>query len=56
MRRRYGGPLTAEALGDRRCAVELETPGLTARVSEVVAWIGDGHLAPFLEGLAADCQ
>ncbi|MFJ4839374.1 DUF6228 family protein [Streptomyces sp. NPDC088746] len=35
-------------------AVELEAPGLTARVNEVVAWIWDRDLAPFLEGLAAD--
>ncbi|MEI5032680.1 DUF6228 family protein [Streptomyces sp. S1A(2023)] len=48
--------MTAEAVGDRRYAVELEAPGLTARVGEVVAWIGDGHLASFLERLAADCQ
>ncbi|WP_240811018.1 DUF6228 family protein [Streptomyces tendae] len=35
-------------------AVELEAPGLTARVNEVVAWSWDRDLAPFLEGLAAD--
>ncbi|MFJ6797163.1 DUF6228 family protein [Streptomyces sp. NPDC091268] len=35
-------------------AVELEARGLTARVNEVVAWIWDRDLAPFLEGLAAD--
>lgn len=35
-------------------AVELAAPGLTARVDEVVAWIWDTDLAPFLEELAAD--
>ncbi|WP_017595940.1 DUF6228 family protein [Nocardiopsis potens] len=35
-------------------AVELRAPGLTARVDEVVAWVHDGGLALFLEGLAAD--
>ncbi|MEV0489961.1 DUF6228 family protein [Streptomyces atratus] len=35
-------------------AVELWAPGLTARVNEVVAWIWDSDLAPFLEELAAD--
>jgi hypothetical protein len=35
-------------------AVELCAPGLTARVNEVVAWIWDSDLAPFLEELAAD--
>ncbi|MGW3149623.1 DUF6228 family protein [Streptomyces sp. NPDC001177] len=35
-------------------AVEAWAPGLTARVSEVVAWEGDSDLAPFLEELAAD--
>nr|WP_079155772.1 DUF6228 family protein [Streptomyces ambofaciens]CAK50961.1 conserved hypothetical protein [Streptomyces ambofaciens]CAK51199.1 conserved hypothetical protein [Streptomyces ambofaciens] len=35
-------------------AVELRAPGLTARVDEVVAWIWDSDLAPFLEELAAD--
>ncbi|MDH6215923.1 DUF6228 family protein [Streptomyces pseudovenezuelae] len=35
-------------------AVELRAPGLTARVSEIVAWTGAGDLAPFLEELAAD--
>ncbi|MFE1028624.1 DUF6228 family protein [Streptomyces sp. NPDC058818] len=37
-------------------AVELEAPGLAARVNEVVAWIGDSDLGPFLEELAADYQ
>ncbi|MFD7282332.1 DUF6228 family protein [Streptomyces sp. NPDC059862] len=35
-------------------AVELWAPGLAARVDEVVAWIWDSDLAPFLEELAAD--
>ena len=35
-------------------AVELRAPGLTARVDEVVAWVWDSDLAPFLEELAAD--
>ncbi|MFJ6082884.1 DUF6228 family protein [Streptomyces sp. NPDC092369] len=35
-------------------AVELRAPGLTARVDEIVAWVGDGDLVPFLEDLAAD--
>lgn len=35
-------------------AVELEAPGLTARVGEVVAWIWDRDLALFLEELATD--
>ncbi|WP_405441073.1 DUF6228 family protein [Streptomyces niveus] len=35
-------------------AVELRAPGLNARVDEVVSWIWDSDLAPFLEGLAAD--
>ncbi|MGW8568760.1 DUF6228 family protein [Streptomyces niveus] len=34
-------------------AVELRAPGLNARVDEVVSWIWDSDLAPFLEGLAA---
>lgn len=37
-------------------AVELEAPGLTARVDEVVAWIWDRDLAPFLDELVADCR
>ncbi|MET9550370.1 DUF6228 family protein [Streptomyces sp. NPDC006627] len=37
-------------------AVELRAPGLTARTDEVVAWSWGGDLAPFLEGLAADCR
>lgn len=37
-----------------RYAVELRAPGLTARAGEVVAWIGDSDLAPFLEEPAAD--
>ncbi|MFH8253950.1 DUF6228 family protein [Streptomyces roseolus] len=37
-----------------RYAVELRAPGLTARADEVVAWKGDGGLAPFLGALAAD--
>lgn len=37
-------------------AVELRAPGLTARVNEVVAWVWDSDLAPFLEGVAADCR
>ncbi|WP_432038662.1 DUF6228 family protein [Streptomyces cucumeris] len=37
-----------------RYAVELRAPGLTARVNEVVAWVWDSDLAPFLEELAAD--
>lgn len=35
-------------------AVELWAPGLTARVDEVVAWVWDSDLAPFLDELAAD--
>lgn len=35
-------------------AVELRAPGLTARVNEVVAWVWDSDLAPFLEEVAAD--
>ncbi|MFJ1732505.1 DUF6228 family protein [Streptomyces sp. NPDC088254] len=35
-------------------AVELRAPGLTARVDEAVAWVRDGGLPAFLEGLAAD--
>ncbi|MGW1894211.1 DUF6228 family protein [Streptomyces sp. NPDC002004] len=35
-------------------AIEVWAPGLTARVSEVVAWVWDSDLAPFLEELAAD--
>ncbi|MGW8954974.1 DUF6228 family protein [Streptomyces sp. NPDC055709] len=35
-------------------AVELRAPGLTARADEVVAWIWDSDLAPFLEKLAED--
>ncbi|WP_433891505.1 DUF6228 family protein [Streptomyces sp. CA-111067] len=35
-------------------AVEIWAPGLTARVDEVVAWVWDGDLAPFLARLAAD--
>lgn len=35
-------------------AVELQAPGLAARVNEVVAWIWDSDLVPFLEELAAD--
>ncbi|MGW3292213.1 DUF6228 family protein [Streptomyces sp. NPDC001002] len=35
-------------------AVELHAPGLTARVDEVVAWLGAHDLAAFLEGIAAD--
>ncbi|MEV8405570.1 DUF6228 family protein [Streptomyces niveus] len=35
-------------------AVELRAPGLNARVDEVVSWIWDSDLAPFLAGLAAD--
>ncbi|WUS97174.1 DUF6228 family protein [Streptomyces sp. NBC_00708] len=35
-------------------AVELQAPGLTARVDEVVAWIWDSDLYAFLEELAAD--
>ncbi|MGZ3103509.1 DUF6228 family protein [Streptomyces sp. H72] len=35
-------------------AVELQAPGLTARVNEVVAWVWDSDLVPFLEELAAD--
>ncbi|WP_405759297.1 DUF6228 family protein [Streptomyces sp. NBC_01420] len=35
-------------------AVELQAPGLTARVDEVVAWIWDSDLYSFLEELAAD--
>ncbi|WP_326689473.1 DUF6228 family protein [Streptomyces sp. NBC_01795] len=35
-------------------AVEVWAPGLTARVDEVVAWLWDSDLAPFLEKLAAD--
>ncbi|MFC8510634.1 DUF6228 family protein [Streptomyces sp. NPDC057411] len=34
-------------------AVELQAPGLTARVDEVVAWIRDSDLTTFLEELAA---
>ncbi|MFJ2832894.1 DUF6228 family protein [Streptomyces sp. NPDC087263] len=34
-------------------AVELQAPGLAARVHEVVAWIWDSDLVPFLEELAA---
>ncbi|MGI5397813.1 DUF6228 family protein [Streptomyces sp. CA-251251] len=34
--------------------VELQAPGLSARVNEVVAWIWDRDLVPFLEELAAD--
>ncbi|MBD0843774.1 DUF6228 family protein [Streptomyces sp. TRM68416] len=33
-------------------AVEVRAPGLTARVDEVVAWVGTGDLAAFLEELA----
>lgn len=35
-------------------AIELCAPGLTARVNEVVAWVWDRDLAPFLEELASD--
>ncbi|MFD7900379.1 DUF6228 family protein [Streptomyces sp. NPDC059743] len=35
-------------------AVEVSAPGLTARINEVVAWLWDSDLAPFLEELAAD--
>ncbi|MFF2853017.1 DUF6228 family protein [Streptomyces sp. NPDC058001] len=35
-------------------AVELRAPGLAARVNEVVTWIWDSDLVPFLEELAAD--
>ncbi|WP_437083117.1 DUF6228 family protein [Streptomyces sp. enrichment culture] len=34
--------------------VELRAPGLTARVDDVVAWVRDGGLPAFLDGLAAD--
>lgn len=35
-------------------AVEARAPGLEARVPEVVAWIWDADLVPFLEELARD--
>ncbi|MFC9882216.1 DUF6228 family protein [Streptomyces libani] len=35
-------------------AVEVWAPGLAASVDEVVAWLWDSGLAPFLEELAAD--
>ncbi|MFI6006057.1 DUF6228 family protein [Streptomyces sp. NPDC051366] len=36
-------------------SIEVQAPGLSARIDKVVAWIGDnGDLAPFLEKLAAD--
>ncbi|MFD5783186.1 DUF6228 family protein [Streptomyces sp. NPDC126933] len=35
-------------------AVELQAPGMTARTNEVVAWIWDNDMVPFLEELAAD--
>ncbi|MFC8074550.1 DUF6228 family protein [Streptomyces sp. NPDC057307] len=35
-------------------AVEAWAPGLTARVGEVVAWVWDSDLVPFLARLAAD--
>ncbi|MFH9296308.1 hypothetical protein [Streptomyces sp. NPDC017520] len=44
--------MTAEVVGDHRCAVDLEAPGLSVRVGEVVARIRGRMLAPFLEGLA----
>ncbi|MET8668141.1 DUF6228 family protein [Streptomyces tendae] len=35
-------------------AFELQAPGLTARVDEVVAWIWDSDLTTFLDELAAE--
>lgn len=35
-------------------AVELQAPGMTARVNEIVVWIWNGDLGPFLEELGAD--
>ncbi|MEU1039153.1 DUF6228 family protein [Streptomyces sp. NPDC005907] len=35
-------------------AVEVQAPGLAARVDEVVVWIWDSDLVAFLEELAAD--
>ncbi|MET9255809.1 DUF6228 family protein [Streptomyces sp. NPDC003717] len=37
-------------------AFELRAPGLTARLDEVVAWVGDSGLTAFLEELATDLQ
>jgi len=37
-------------------AVELQAPGLPARLNEAVAWTWDSDLAAFLEELAADVR
>jgi hypothetical protein len=36
--------------------IEVQAPGLNARVDEVAAWNWDADLAPFLEGLAHDIR
>ncbi|MFI8103039.1 DUF6228 family protein [Streptomyces sp. NPDC086023] len=50
---RFGGPRAVDADCVHH-SVELQAPGLTARVDDVVAWRREDGLAAFLDALAAD--